>query len=134
MRIWRESCTFKPRKRGVVAAGALWLWAVSAAAAPPGEDLSRLQDPTRPQTGVMVEMSAPMTDGPVLQSTLISPTSRRATIGGRSYKVGDRVDGGVVTDIQPYEVTLRQGTQLTYLRLLPKLMKEPKAMSGKGPG
>lgn len=131
MRIWHESCTFKPQTPGVVAAGALWLWAVSAAAAP-GEDLSRLQDPTRPQTGVTLE--APTPDGPVLQSTLISPTSRRATIGGRSYKVGDRVDGGVVTDIQPYEVTLRQGTQLTHLRLLPKLIKEPKATSGKGPG
>lgn len=116
-----------------MAAGALWLWAVSAVAAP-GEDLSRLQDPTRPQTGVTAETLVPTPDGPVLQSTLISPTSRRATIGGRSYKVGDRVDGGVVTDIQPYEVTLRQGTQLTYLRLLPKLIKEPKAMSGKGPG
>ena len=113
--------------------GALWLWALAVAAAP-GEDLSRLQDPTRPQTGFTLEASAPATDGPVLQSTLISPTARRATIGGRSYKVGDRVDGGVVTDIQPYEVTLRQGTQFTYLRLLPKLMREPKATSGKGPG
>ena len=47
--------------------------------------------------------------GPELQSTMISPTFRRAIISGRTYKQGDQIDGAVVADIQPYEVTLKQG-------------------------
>lgn len=95
--------------------------------------MSGLQDPTRPQFGAAAKPSAAV-EGPILQSTMISPTARRAVIGGRSYVVGDRFDGGVVADIQPYEVTLRKGTQTTRLRLLPRLIKEPKAASGKGSG
>lgn len=65
---------------------------------------------------------------------MISTALRRAVIDGRSYKLGDRVDDAVLTDIQPYEVTLRRGNRETRLRLLPKLVKEPKAVPGKTPG
>ena len=62
--------------------------------------------------------------GPVLQSTFISSSSRRAVISGRSYGVGDKMGEAVIADIQPYEVMLQQGARENRLRLLPKLTKE----------
>ena len=62
--------------------------------------------------------------GPVLQSTFISSSSRRAVISGRSYVVSDKIGNAVIAEIQPYEVVLKQGPRETRLRLLPKLAKE----------
>jgi hypothetical protein len=62
--------------------------------------------------------------GPMLQSTFISASQRRAVISGRSYTVGDKLGGGTITDIQPYEVVLKKADRETRLRLLPKLAKE----------
>jgi hypothetical protein len=45
-------------------------------------------------------------------------------INGRTYKVGDKYGGGTITDIQPYEVVVKQTNRETRLRLLPKLAKE----------
>lgn len=93
---------------------------------PAAEDVGRLPDPTRPFVGVetsAVPQEATVPTGPQLQSTMISPTFRRAVISGRSYKVGDRFDGAVIADIQPYEVTLRRDGRETRLRLLPRLAK-----------
>lgn len=131
MRIWHGSCKVLTGRLWIALfAGLAWTAIVGAA-----EELRGLPDPTRPYTAA--EVVAPATTyrgGPVLQSTRVSPTARRAMISGRTYKVGDRIDGAVVADIQPYEVTLRSGTQLTQLRLLPKLVKEPKVSPGKQPG
>ncbi len=69
--------------------------------------------------------------GPELQSTMISLTFRRAVISGRTYKQGDKIDGAVITSIQPYEVTLKQGGRETRLRLLPKLTREPNVSTKK---
>lgn len=89
-----------------------------------GEIPAGLSDPTQPQTGEVFIAAKPVEPtGPVLQSTMISPTLRRAVISGRSYKVGDRFDGAVIADIQPYEVTLRREGRETRLRLLPRLAK-----------
>ncbi len=86
--------------------------------------LSGLADPTRPSyLGVSAEAKAVRT-GPMLQSTFVSTSQRRAVISGRTYKVGDKFGGGVITDIQPYEVVLKQASRETRLRLLPKLAKE----------
>lgn len=93
---------------------------------PAAENLGRLPDPTRPFVGAeasAVPQEATVSTGPQLQSTMISPTFRRAVISGRSYKVGDRFDGAVIADIQPYEVTLRRDGRETRLRLLPRLAK-----------
>ena len=88
------------------------------------DSLSGLTDPTRPSyVGVSGDTKAVRT-GPVLQSTFISTSQRRAVISGRSYTVGDKFGGGIITDIQPYEVVLKQANRETHLRLLPKLAKE----------
>jgi len=100
-------------------------------------DLKGLPDPTRPYTagpGAVTSAPTPEATGPVLQSTMISPTGRRAVISGRSYRVGDKIDGAVITDIQPYEVTLKRGDRVNRLRMLPRLVKDPKASSDKTTG
>lgn len=105
----------------ILAAALVWV-SVSQAA----EDSRQLPDPTRPhQPGIVPVGVQETTTGPELQSTMISPTFRRAVISGRTYKQGDKIDGAVITSIQPYEVTLKQGGRETRLRLLPKLTREP---------
>lgn len=114
----------------------LWFGCAAAAAASIA-DLKGLADPTRPYTagtGPTVTTPTPEVTGPVLQSTMISPTGRRAVISGRTYHVGEKIGGAVITDIQPYEVTLKRGDRETRLRLFPRLVKEPKPSSGKASG
>jgi hypothetical protein len=88
------------------------------------DTVSGLVDPTRPSyVGVSAEAKMQHT-GPVLQSTFVSASRRRAVISGRTYKVGDKFGGAMIADIQPYEVVLKQAGRETRLRLLPKLAKE----------
>jgi hypothetical protein len=90
-------------------------------------DFAGLADPTRPaysmESGTAVG-SAARPRGPMLQSTFISASQRRAVISGKSYTVGDKFGGGTITDIQPYEVVLKKANRETRLRLLPKLVKQ----------
>jgi len=132
MRGWYESCK-------VLSARIAWLVVATAlssgvqAAGP--EEYGRLPDPTRPQVGVYVSQPADnVVSGPTLQATRISPASRQAMIDGRFYGIGDRINGAVVTDIQPYEVTLKRRTQVTRLRLLPRIAKDPKVLPGNNGG
>lgn len=133
MRIWHKSCTFLPGIARLAGVGV----GLGCAVAMAGSlvDLKGLADPTRPYTGgPATAVPAPEATGPMLQSTMISPTDRRAVISGRSYRVGDKIDGAVITDIQPYEVTLKRGNRVDRLRMLPRLVKDPKALSDKAPG
>lgn len=108
---------------------ALLVWVSMSQAA---EDLERLLDPTRPhQPGTVSAVAQEAITGPELQSTMISPTFRRAVISGRTYKQGDKIGGAVIISIQPYEVTLKQGGRETRLRLLPKLTREPNVSTKK---
>jgi hypothetical protein len=90
------------------------------------DDFAGLADPTQPaysmDSGVPVAAARPT--GPMLQSTFISASQRRAVISGKSYVVGDKFGGGTITDIQPYEVVLKKADRETRLRLLPKLAKK----------
>jgi hypothetical protein len=89
------------------------------------DSLAGLADPTQPPyrgTSGGIAVSKPT--GPMLQSTFISTSQRRAVINGKSYTVGDKFGGAVIADIQPYEVVLKQAGRETRLRLLPKLAKE----------
>lgn len=105
------------------------VWASVSLAA---EDLEQLSDPTRPyQLRTTSAVAEETGTGPELQSTMISLTFRRAIISGRTYKQGDKIDGAVITSIQPYEVTLKQGGRETRLRLLPKLTREPNVFTKK---
>ena len=125
---WHNSCTFSMKLNAWIPVAMLVWVSVSQAA----EDLRQLSDPTRPhQPGAVPAVRQEMASGPELQSTMISPTFRRATISGRTYKQGDKIDGAVITSIQPYEVTLKRDGQVTRLRLLPKLTKEPNVSAKK---
>lgn len=106
--------------RRVVAAALIGLMAPALA-----DELDGLPDPTRPAFGAAGGAEA--AGGAArsgLQSTFISASQRRAVIGGRIYQVGDTYGGGTITDIQPYEVVVKQANRETRLRLLPKLAKE----------
>ena len=94
----------------------------------PDAALGRLVDPTRPQIGVAVHEPAYGGSGPVLQSTYVSPSMKRAVINGKSYTVGDKVRGAVITDIRSYEVVLKQAGREKRLRLLPMLPKTQKTV------
>jgi len=89
------------------------------------DSFSGLADPTQPAytaTAGAVAVAKPR--GPQLQSTFISVSQRRAVISGKTYVVGDKFGGGIITDIQPYEVVMKKAERETRLRLLPKLAKE----------
>lgn len=87
-------------------------------------------DPTQPMghTGNSSRVAPSRPKGPVLQSTLVSPQRRLAVISGKQVRVGDTVNGAVVTEISQYEVRMKQGGRETTLRLLPKLNKEQEAV------
>lgn len=82
-----------------------------------------LPDPTRPPS-FAPEAAPEGHAGPLLQSTVIAYGHKRAVISGRTYAVGDRLNGAVVADITPYEVTLERGGRQIRLRLLPRLDKD----------
>jgi hypothetical protein len=83
-----------------------------------------LADPTRPVDAVAGGSGAGVGyGGPVLHSTLVSPYRKLAVIDGGTYGVGDRVAGGVISEIRPYEVVLRTGGREVHLRLIPRLNK-----------
>lgn len=89
------------------------------------DSLAGLVDPTQPAySGTSGGTAASKPTGPLLQSTFISTSQRRAVIDGKSYTVGDKFGGAVIADIQPYEVALKKAGRETRLRLLPKLAKE----------
>lgn len=89
------------------------------------DSFANLADPTQPAyTSVSGTVAVAKPAGPALQSTFVSASQRRAVISGKSYTVGDKYGGGIITDIQPYEVVLIKGQRETRLRLLPKLAKE----------
>ena len=89
------------------------------------DSLAGLVDPTQPAySGTSGGIAASKPAGPLLQSTFISTSQRRAVISGKSYTVGDKFGGAVIADIQPYEVVLKKADRETRLRLLPKLVKE----------
>lgn len=120
--------TTTSRKAGICLAACRWAVLVIGmgvvAITQANDVLSGLPDPTRPSYVSVTAGAKAQWTGPVLQSTFISASQRRAVISGRSYKVGDKFGGGIITDIQPYEVMWKQAGRETRLRLLPRLAKE----------
>jgi hypothetical protein len=105
----------------ILMAGLAGISAVSRA----GDMPTGLADPTRPSyVAVSSGAKAAQRSGPVLQSTFVSASQRRAVISGRSYTVGDKLGDAMITDIQPYEVVLKRAGSESHLRLLPRLVKE----------
>lgn len=114
--VWAGAC-----RVAVIVAGMAGFIAGSQAS----DSLSGLVDPTQPPySGTSGATAAPKSTGPMLQSTFISTSQRRAVISGKTYTVGEKFGGAVIEDIRPYEVVLKQAGRETRLRLLPKLAKE----------
>ncbi len=84
------------------------------------EAAAELPDPTRPPFLAKPRVKSRPTPKPklVLQVTLISPERRIAIINGRSYVLGSTIRGAVLTEIRPYEVTLRRNGREIRLRLV----------------
>lgn len=101
-------------------------WALASPVTRADDIASGLADPTRPSYigNVAAAGSRYADSGPALESTFVSTSRRLAMINGKSYTVGDKFGGAMITDIQPYEVVLERGGRETRLRLLPKLAKE----------
>jgi len=83
---------------------------------------AELVDPTSPYWSGG-ERTSTRRSGLVLQSTVVSPNRKIAMINCRTYGVGSRIGNAVVTDIQPYRVTLRKSNKVIQLRLLPGRIK-----------
>ncbi len=89
-----------------------------------------LSDPTRPPAsfGAALETSTEKAvSGPELQSVLISPTRRVATINGQSVRVGDKYGEFKVMRITENEVVLRNGSDKQVLKLFPQIEKQVEA-------
>jgi hypothetical protein len=90
--------------------------------------VAALPDPTRPVhfRKPSARPGVPRRTELVLQLTLVSPERQIALINGRTYGLGASINGAVITEIKPYEVTLRRSGRETRLRFFPKLIgQEP---------
>jgi len=85
-----------------------------------------LPDPTRPPALIESagEQNASASAGPVVQSILISPTRRIATINGQTFKPGDKYGEARVVKITESEVVLRNGQEMQTLKLFPQVEKQ----------
>lgn len=90
-------------------------------------------DPTAPPHSVATPAgrsnagtSAPL----LLHSTRIADSNRSAVISNRAVVIGSRIDGAVVTAIEPGQVTLARGSESIVLRLLLPPVKRPAKDAG----
>ena len=88
-------------------------------------------DPTRPPSGFgagAAEVdSADTGGGMVLQSVMISPTSKSAIIGGVTVKLGEKYGDAVLVKVAENEVVLKTGTTSQVLKLYPGVEKRDSA-------
>lgn len=91
-----------------------------------GGSAAGLVDPTRPMGAMTSSSSRGYTrpTGPVLQSTMVSAKRRVAVISGKTYMVGDKVRGAEIIEIHSYEVVLKRGKRISFLRLMPEITKD----------
>lgn len=83
-----------------------------------------LPDPTRPPIwgnvkGTGIELS----QGPILQSILISPQRRVAVISGQTVLLGETYGGARIISINETSIVLKKGSKLETLRLFPEVRK-----------
>lgn len=111
----------------LVFVSALWC-AVGGAAA------QAIGDPTQPSAigaGGAVPVNgtdaAQTPAGPVLQAIVLERHRKYAVINGNTVKLGGTFEGARLTRISDSEVTLKNGTDLTVLKLFPDVTKTPSA-------
>lgn len=95
----------------------------------PGPGLAAaLPDPTRPyQYGevVQIEQAPGAKVRWHLSGVRINATMRSAILNGKVVKEGDKLDGAVVTQIRPSEVTLQKDDKRLVVKLLLSNIKQP---------
>ena len=84
-------------------------------------------DPTRPPSGFGVGGtdvdSVDTGGGMVLQSVMISPTTKAAIIGGVTVKLGEKYGDAVLVKVAESEVVLKSGATSQVLKLYPGVEK-----------
>lgn len=90
-------------------------------------------DPTQPPGAVSggAESAAGATDGPRLQSVLISPNRRVAVIGGQTVPLGGMYGEARVVRITEGEVVLQTGQERQTLKLFSEVEKRVTRPSGR---
>lgn len=86
---------------------------------------SELVDPTRPPAILSHAAQGADVAGPVLQSVLVAPGRKEATISGQTVKVGHTFGEARVEKITESEVVLRKGKDVQVLKLFPGIEKKP---------
>jgi MSHA biogenesis protein MshK len=87
-----------------------------------------LGDPTQPPAGGgALADAAQAPAGPVLQAIVLEPHRKFAVINGNTVRLGGEFEGARLTRITVSEVTLKNGTETTVLKLFPDVTKTPSA-------
>lgn len=100
-----------------------WLAALTIACVAMNVGAGQFADPTRPVDAAPEfagSADARASHGPVLQSTVVSPARTVAVIDGKTVGVGDKVNGGTIVAIRPYEVQINKAGREVTLRLVQK--------------
>lgn len=87
-------------------------------------------DPTRPPAGLAEAVSAQDAGGPVLQSVMLSPARKVAVISGELVALGGRYGSSTLVRLTESEAVLKNGAELTVLRLHPLVDKRVTAPEG----
>lgn len=87
-----------------------------------------LSDPTRPPGGQSETAEAVGSGGPVLQSVMLSPSRKVAVISGEMVVLGGRYGSSKLVRLTETEAVLKNGADVTVLRLHP--LVEKRAVSG----
>jgi MSHA biogenesis protein MshK len=82
-----------------------------------------LSDPTRPPGGLVESTEAVGFGGPVLQSVMLSPSRKVAVISGEVVALGGRYGGARLVKLTESEAVLKNGADVTVLRLHPLVEK-----------
>lgn len=96
------------------------------------EQQSNFRDPTAPavtEAATDGDNAAPVTK---VGAILTSKQRRFAVINGKTFKVGDMIDGAKIVDIKLYSVTLSSGGKTRDLPLLNHEVAQPHKGSGNG--
>lgn len=90
----------------------------------------RLVDPTQPPGGLADAQGMSLgSGGPVLQSVMLSPSRKVAVISGEVVALGGRYGGSRLVKLTETEAVLKSGTEVTVLRLHPRVEKRAAAGS-----
>jgi MSHA biogenesis protein MshK len=100
-----------------------------------GVSAQQLRDPTRPPNFAAARPEAAEAPSDlVLQTVLVSPERRNATVNGRLVRVGDTVSGMRVIEIRESTVVLRGPGEQRTLSLFPAVEKRSGAGHLQSPG